>query len=522
MDPRGWRDAGTSFLISSVLVTGWFLWLGDVGLDLSDEGFLWYGAVRTLLGDVPLRDFQSYEPGRYYWVAAGAWLLGPGIMGLRISVAAFLALGLTCGLQVAGRVIAHPLWRVAVALLLLTWSFPRHKLFEPALAMAAVWVGVRLAEQPVWRRHLQAGAFVGLAACFGRNHALYAGMGLACVLLWSHWKRGGLPLPRAIVAFAIGGLLGALPLLAMLAFVPGFAESFLESVLFFLRHGANLPLPVRWPWLVLSSGQGTAALGPMAVGLVFLLAPAVIASGLFLAWRGDPERSEVRVVVVAALIGLFYAHHASVRSDAPHLAQAVFPVLLAALAMPVALQTDWRRRAAVWGLVAILSAVVTLTMNPLVVSARRSDLVQHRVGSDVLRVPSSLGRTLLGLERAVAQHTSAEEPLLIVPFNPGLYPILGKRAPVWALNMLWHAEPGEQKEMIRALDLGEVNRVLVRVVPISSRELRFRNSHPLVWKHLESRFERIRDRRLPSNYLLLRRKEAGPAETPRLEDRQER
>jgi hypothetical protein len=190
-DPREGRGALTSFLIASLLVAGSFLWLGDVGINLMDEGFLWYGVVRTRLGEVPIRDFQAYEPGRYYWAAVGAWLLGPGIIGLRVSSAAFLALGLTCGLQVAGRVIAHPVWRVAVALLLLAWSFPRHKLFEPALAMAAVWVGVRLAERPVWRRHLQAGAFVGFAACFGRNHALYTGLGLAAVLLWSYRKRSG-------------------------------------------------------------------------------------------------------------------------------------------------------------------------------------------------------------------------------------------------------------------------------------------------------------------------------------------
>ena len=94
---------------------------------------------------------------------------------------------------------------------------------------------------------------------------------------------------------------------------------------------------------LLSGEQGAAALGPMAVGIVFLLAPLVIGSGLLLAWRGDAERSEVRVLVVAALVGLFYAHHAAVRSDASHLAQAIPPVLLAALALPIALQTDWRK-----------------------------------------------------------------------------------------------------------------------------------------------------------------------------------
>jgi hypothetical protein len=56
------------------------------------------------------------------------------------------------------------------------------------------------------------------------------------------------------------------------------------------------------------------------VGFAFLLAPLVIAAGLVVAWRGDPDRPAVQVVVAASFVGLFYAHHAYVRSDAPHLA----------------------------------------------------------------------------------------------------------------------------------------------------------------------------------------------------------
>jgi len=522
--PEPGAGAGTSFAIAGLLVAAWFLWLGDVGLGLSDEGFLWVGALRTLLGDVPLRDFQSYEPGRYYWAAAGAWLLGPGILALRASVAAFLALGLGCGLQVAGRVIAHPAWRLATGLVLLAWSFPRHKLFEPALAMAAVWVGVRLAERPDWRRHLQAGAFVGVALFFGRNHALYAGLGLSAVLLWCHWRRSApaLPLPRALGAFAGGGLIGALPFLAMLACVPGFAQSFLASLLFYLHHGANLPLPFPWPWRVLSVLHGAAALGPLAVGLVFVLAPLVIAAGLWMAWRGDAERPAVRVVVVASLLGLFYAHHAALRSDASHLAQAIPPVLLAALALPAAWQARWSWRArdaiSVWGCVALLSAVVALTVNPEVALARKRNLATLRIGADRLRVTAPVRQAISGIEHAVGARVPAEAPLLIVPFAPGLYPILHKQPPVWSLYLLWPASPEEQRAMIRALDEGPVDWALVWDTAIDSPALRFRNSHPMVWRYLQAHFRRVRDRRLPPSFLLLhrlhRQKPLLPEEAP--------
>jgi hypothetical protein len=46
------------------------------GFNWGDEGWLWYISQRTALGQVPVRDIFSYDPGRYYWTAAVFKALG--------------------------------------------------------------------------------------------------------------------------------------------------------------------------------------------------------------------------------------------------------------------------------------------------------------------------------------------------------------------------------------------------------------------------------------------------------------
>src|SRR4051794_24937764 len=93
-----------ALLVSGALVVGSFVWQGDYGFNIGDEGFLWYGVQRVRTGEVPLLDFMSYDPGRYYWSAAlAAVLQNEGVMALRGAGAGVQLFGLFVGLELLFR-----------------------------------------------------------------------------------------------------------------------------------------------------------------------------------------------------------------------------------------------------------------------------------------------------------------------------------------------------------------------------------------------------------------------------------
>lgn len=488
----------STFAFSSILVCLSFLLQGSKGFSLWDEGYLWYGVQRVLLGEVPILDFLSYDPGRYYWVASFSYLFGDsGIMSVRFATAIFQCIGLFIGtLLVASSVKPHDkkmvvFWMIAGVTMML-WFWPRHKLFDISLSIFLLGTLTILIRKPNPVSYFVTGIVIGILAVFGRNHGIYGLVAFLGVFIWltlDDFKF--LRIVRDVSCWGSGVLVGFSPIIFMALFVPGFDLAFIDSVKFLIEAKAtNLPTPVPWPW----RGQYTgltigAGVRKLLVGIFFI---ALFAFGvLTILWCFRKKISQKELppaLVAAAFCSLPYAHVASSRSDLSHLAQAVFPALIGCLIILASSKNSLK-----WlGLTAIFLTSIWI-MYPVHPGwqCRSSQLcINVEVANRTLTVKPSTAKDIALLRQLSDQYTPNGESFIVIPFWPGAYALLERKSPIWEIYaIIPRSRTFELKEIERIKD-AQPRFVLIFDYPLDSRdELRFKNTHPLTHSYIEENFE---------------------------------
>lgn len=499
-------------LISLALVVLFFLLQSHIDLSLQDEGFLWYGASRTLLGEVPIRDFQAYDPGRYYWTALWMKVLGNDLTAFRMALAAFQWVGLTCGLLAASRVIRSRFFLTLAGFYLLLWMYPRHKIFEHVIAMAFVYTGILLIERPSVRRHFLAGAVIGLAAFFGRNHGVYALAGFALLILFVQWKCREEFFVRKIAAYFLGILLGYTPMAGMLVSVDGFVPAFWESIRFLLELGrTNLPLPVPWPWRINFSQLSLAELLRQGtVGMIFLSLPVFYLGSLRYTLTIEKKRlRESALFIASGFIGVMYMHYAFSRADINHLAQGLHPFLLGMMALPF---TRFESKPLFRKAVILVLLVVSLFSVGLVSPFYRwisdpDSYVPVVINGDKFLLKKNTAQIITTVEKINRELVKEGEQLLIAPHWPTLYPLLQRKSPLWESYFLHQRPVAMQDDMIQQLKKQKTNWVILGDVPIDGHnELRFKDTHRLVWEYVTREYAVYPYSGLPADYVVLRKK----------------
>ena len=417
-----------------VLFRGW-------GLSLWDEGFLWYGAQRVMAGEVPIRDFQAYDVGRYYWSAAVMSLLRDnGIVAMRVS---------NMVLQIA----AVGSWR-------LTRCFARRH--RPGSGMAwrsefrSFYGRTQTSRWPItWQSPLCSGRW----HCF-LNDPPYSER-LPMGSLWEPWRFSG-----AITAFTEPS--------------PGWPlfVSRMEAKQYPICPGTRMVLSRNLARLSADAGHPCCRAGPskpllgrhqvslrvwcdeyratVAAAVVGSVRPATLghSSGRGTVRRAFPALPAFGALGIGVLCARFFGRHATATpvfasavflrgpllalrvgtGGSPRLALGIFPFLTGIWTLPWTTAAP-RTRAVLAGAVCGASLLILLPAHPEFSTAARATWKTITVAGDVLTVGPTTASEIELLTSLAERCGDADRLFLALPFWPGAYAALQQRSPTWEISM---------------------------------------------------------------------------------------
>lgn len=494
----------------STLLVGLFYLPGiKTDLNFADEGYLWYGTLKVLEGEVPIRDFRAYDPGRYYWLALWMRALGRTLMSLRIGLLVTQIGALTAGLTAVYIATHEALPVILMGFALVAWMYPRHKQIDILFSITTPLMAVLLVENPVAAQYVLSGVYVGICLFFGLNHGIYAGAGLSLLILMMGFVGLGPALPDSVTWYATGLSLAALPILAFFIIVPRlFKVYWHQKISRILKRGmANLPLPIPWLWV--SEHAQLAHLdkgGQWVVKGVFTLMPIIyVAAILALILGFVPATRQAWVMAAVACSGLFYCHHAFSRADLSHLAQSIAPFVML-------LVLYWAEFSYGW---VVMGGFIALSLR--YIYWNHASWLRHRfkicalekvnIGETNLWLQPSQARYLEAVYDLIKTHSKQGEPVLLLPNLVTLYPMLKRKPAIYDLFCIYPATQQEEAKMIKELLAQAVGFVLINNAPLDRREdLRFSRTHPGVWQFLRREFQPLQEEGMPrEHYAFIKR-----------------
>jgi len=483
----------TATLIGVFSVLATFLLQGTAGFSLWDEGFLWYGVQAVQRGEIPVRDFWSYDPGRYYWSAFLAFGR-TDIMAVRTTAMLFQLLGVVVGLIC----LAKSASRATIVALLLSsltlvlWMFPRHKFFDASASLILIGVLTFTLHAPNLRRYFIAGLTIGLIALIGKNHGAY---GLAAFLSMQLWI-GVLPLSlllKRVVVFGLGVAVGYLPLVLQILFLPGYWQAFKESILiFFELKRTNIPLPVPWPWLVSLNGSSIFdALPQLGTGIFLVLLPVFSVGSLsYLVACLLRKKKAPPVLVASAILSVPYTQYAFSRADVGHLALSIFPLLIGGLAIISRLQNGILRHV----LLVVVFVVSLLVMGPIQPGwqALKGRWPITKVNNEELYIEPRVAAEINLLTELEHAYAEGNRSFLAMPFWPGAFALFNRQAPVWEIYSINPKGEAFQQQELDRLRRANPAYVLLVDLPLDGREdLRYAATHPVIYGYIRDNFRRM-------------------------------
>jgi hypothetical protein len=490
------------------------------GFNWSDEGLLWYGSQRTAVGEIPLRDFFSYDPGRYYWTAFVFKVLrGDGLFEQIVANDLFGVIGLLACCVAMSRAGLNWAWRAAILFVLAVMlGFPRYKIYEQSLSLiSAIGITCLLSRKPNSSHWFMFGVLTGLAAFVGRNSGVYFAVAAVLVLVLLRSAEGKIQRGRLLAKFSAGVAVGYAPMLYMMGRVSGFAAAFFQSLSVL---NPQIPLPIPFPWQInAASLHGIDLLQGAAVALLCLIVPLVYGY-LMLKWYTAKPCFEgaYRMACGASIAGLPYLHHAFSRADFFHIAEAILPFGLAAGAFASHLWNLEKRRLSSTFFVASVALILAgwLPREPAIfyqrLEASRPALLQQiEISGRSFVVPAFQAQVMRAGSAAFQRCGCGDGNFLAVPHYPGMYAFLETRAPFWEVYYLFVRNEDVQAKHIDALVKNETSLVLINpAATVDGLErLRIDKTYPQLLPYIQAHFQRL-ETTLPDGFELYYRPDKCP------------
>lgn len=483
------------------------------GFNWSDEGLLWYGSQRTAVGEIPLRDFYSYDPGRYYWTAlVFKAFRRDGLFEQIMADDLFGLLGLLACYIAMSRAGINRTWRVAALFVLAVMlGFPRYKIFEQSLSLfSAIGITALLSGIANPRCWSVFGVLAGLAAFVGRNSGVYFVVAALLALILQRSAGEKIHRGRLLLAFAAGIFVGYAPMFYMMARVNGFAAAFFQSL---SSLNAQITLPIPFPWHMNTVGlHGMDLLQAVAVSLLCLVVPLTYGYLILKWWTSTPASDGAFTMACGASIaGLPYLHHAFSRADFFHIAEAILPFGLAVGAFATHLWILKKRRQSLT--LYFTSAALILgawmprepAISYLRAAAKRPAMVEKiEIAGKNFEVATFQAQVMRATKAEFQICSCADGNFLALPHYPGMYAYLRRRAPFWETYYLFARSDDFQAKHIDAIIKNGTSLVLInpRATVDGADRLRIGTTYPLLVRYIQTHFRRLDTAPLPEEFEL--------------------
>jgi len=469
----------------------------DRDINLGDEGYLVYGSLAVLRGEIPIRDFRAYDPLRYLWCALFFKLIGPGFKTARIAMTALSIMSIILIFVIILAASKDPLLACFISCLSVLWMHPSHKQGEMLFSVLGVVLALLLMNSNAFiyfsNPIIYVSALLLFSVFYGHNLLIYF---LGIVALWAlTMVISGLPILAKLTELAIyltclGFFLGVL-----LKLVPGYFSAFWSRKVkvVMARGTSNLSLPKPWVWAKHTPQLNS--LTPMrclVFKTLFSTMPVVyigiISTWIFYApFRMNPEQGGI---LASSISGLIFFHHFLSRADLGRINQIILPFIIV---VGLFVSMVWTSsHAIIFALGGIAFTIWFLWPRADFANKWRAKrrTKSFETAYETLQLPTAVADRLNGLKDVIERNSKVNDKIFAVPINIAILAAMNRKTAVYDFFPVYPSTELAQDHMIEELRVSKPNVAILGKQKLDGREdLLFATNYAKVHAFIEKNYE---------------------------------